>query len=129
MKKLLLLSSLAIAFTVIGVGKVTSADSEATSGGLNASQLEKKGNMQARTVANVGGGTWTTMSNVNGNTISHYYHRDRKHSATVKGANGHYNKVVRPAGQWADASLRYVSGKNSVYWDNAPKEAVGNYSH
>ncbi|WP_420844011.1 hypothetical protein [Lactococcus allomyrinae] len=33
------------------------------------------------------------MSNVNGRTLSEYYHRDKKHSATVHNKNGTFDKV------------------------------------
>lgn len=126
MKKIVLLLAV-LGLAGVTVGKVATADLEQTSGGLTAEQLEQSGNVQTRTIKNVGGGTWYYM-NTGGKTISQYNHRDRKHSATVSRNGGVYNKVVRPAGQNAKASLPYKSGANSVYWDNSPKEAVGTYT-
>lgn len=130
MKKFILgIAVLALSGTMLS--KVVSADIEPTSGGMGPSQLEpQKQNMQVRGFArgrqNVGGGTWisTTIGN---ETISYYYHRDRKHSATVSSTSGKYHKAVRPAGQEAKASLPYKKGANSTYWNNSPKEKVGDY--
>ncbi|WP_396512751.1 lactococcin 972 family bacteriocin [Lactococcus garvieae] len=127
MKKIVLLLAV-LGLTGVTVGKVATADLEQTSGGLTAEQLEKSGNVQTRTVKNVGGGTWYYLNTSGGQTISQYNHRDRKHSATVSRSGGVFNKVVRPAGQTAKASLPYKRGANSVYWDNSPREAVGTYN-
>ncbi|WP_086314589.1 hypothetical protein A5821_002171 [Enterococcus sp. 7F3_DIV0205] len=128
MKKIVLMVALLGLFYVT-IEKVGFADEEPTSGGLNAEQLEQRGsNIQSRMVKSVGGGTWYYMTSVNGKTISEYYHRDKKHSATVSRSGGVYNKSVQRAGQWAKAALTYKSGVNSVYWDNAPKEGVGTWT-
>ncbi|MEY8443550.1 lactococcin 972 family bacteriocin [Lactococcus ileimucosae] len=127
MKKIVLLLAVLTLGTVT-FEKLAIANLEQSSGGLTAEQLDERGNVQTRKVSNVGGGTWYYMVNVNGRTISEYNHRDRKHSATVSRTNGVFNKSVRPAGQTAKASLPYKSGANSVYWNNSPKEAVGNYN-
>lgn len=127
MKKPIILGLALLTLVGVSAGKLVSAENEATSGGMTAAQLEAKGNIQTRTFSNVGGGSWFTSSSLNGKTVSQYYHRDRKHSATVKRGNGTYHKAVRPAGQNATATLPAKSGANSVYWDNSPKEAVGDY--
>ncbi|EOH1637221.1 lactococcin 972 family bacteriocin [Enterococcus faecalis] len=125
MKKFVLALAV-LGFSVVTIDKVALADDEPTSGGLTAEQLESQGgNIQTYTTKSVGGGTWVYMSNLNGYTTSDYYHRAQKHSSTVKKTNGVYYKSTRPAGQWSRAKLKYVSGQNSVYWDNAATGSIG----
>ncbi|WP_408059542.1 lactococcin 972 family bacteriocin [Streptococcus uberis] len=107
--------------------KVVLADREPTSGGWTPTQVEQhKADMESRTLQYVGGGTWFA-ANLGNETVSSYYHRDRKHSATVSSTSGKYHKAVRPAGQEARASLPYVRGANSTYWNNSPQERMGDY--
>ena len=127
MKKFLL-SSLILAS--IGTTVFAYADSakEITSGGGSYDELSSQ--IQTRGVKKVGGGDWFYKSEY-GVTKSVYSHRSKKHSATVtltssKGTVSSH-KAVRAAGVTATAQRKYVSGKNSVYWDNAPKHSAGDY--
>lgn len=128
MKKILLLGISIISLTgLTTIGEVYA--SEATSGGGPIDvTMQSRAAGPAGGVESVGGGTWTRWARIKRNgkdvTISEYYHRDKKHSATVKTGNI-FTKDIRNAGTTAKASRTYVAGKNAVYWDNAATGSIG----
>lgn len=65
----------------------------------------------------VGGGTWIHWLGVE-KLGSEYYHKSKKHSASVKNSNmKKATRTVKKAGSWARASCYATLTGNKAYWN------------